>query len=136
MKTSKWAKQFAEIIRAEPRVLDLLGEAARVDASGKHWCANAFFYDKIKPRLTDLIGWFRGHKDGPAVCRLRLTARQKSPLGIVNMLEWSRAQEEDDKVKKPIPEREKHLHSSDAYDLVYDLIYTTLPDCKGCGCMR
>lgn len=116
MKTSKWAKQFAEIIRAEPRVLDL----------------HAFFYDKIKPRLTDLIGWDRGHKDGPAVCRLR----EKSPLGIVNMLEWSRAQEEDDKVKKPIPEREKHLHSSDAYDLVYDLIYTTLPDCKDCGCMR
>jgi hypothetical protein len=48
------------ISRLEPKLAELLKEAQAVTDPGGDpgFCANAVWYDRFKPQLTCLVGWF------------------------------------------------------------------------------
>jgi len=45
------------LTKMEPQLLALYKEARAVDGSTEHFCANAVWYERFKPRLFHLVGW-------------------------------------------------------------------------------
>ena len=48
---------WKRLIKIEPHLLTLYDEAKAVDGSAEHFCANAVWYERFKPRLFSLVGW-------------------------------------------------------------------------------
>ncbi len=46
---------WRELVRREPRLRDLWREVRAVDGSDPHFCANAYWYQRIKPKLCLLV---------------------------------------------------------------------------------
>ena len=49
---------WAGLIEAEPRLRDLYDYARAVKATTSTFCANDIWYEKIKPQLLYLVGWY------------------------------------------------------------------------------
>ena len=49
--------EFARFLEIEPRLRGLLHEIACIVPGGECFCANLVWYEQIKPRLAELVGW-------------------------------------------------------------------------------
>jgi hypothetical protein len=54
-----------ELVKLEPKLGVLLAEAQAVRDDDPHFCANAIWYDFLKPRLVLLVGWCRPDRTKP-----------------------------------------------------------------------
>lgn len=48
---------WAEIITIEPYLETMRKDAAAIDGSDEHFCANERWYGDFKPRVCALVGW-------------------------------------------------------------------------------
>ena len=118
------------IARCEPLLaaLDRLTDQAlrAVPDEDRHWCANAWFGNNVRPFIQTLVGWERGHGD-----QAQDPDRSAwwGPTDFSTLLDQLRA--------RPEPENafEEMLRGSDAYDVVYRRFYEKLPACRACGCI-
>lgn len=126
---------WEQIAEKEPRVLALLREAESTLDEGESFCANLVFYgpNGLKSRLTKLVGWERGLRDasdeeliaaGLGHC---ITSHRRQFTATELLLKYPT-------IPRTCPP-DKLLDSSAAYDVVYEKVYSALPDCRACNCM-
>lgn len=49
---------WQEIVSVEPHLHRMFDEAKKVDGSEKYFCANDIWYERFKPQLKYLVGWY------------------------------------------------------------------------------
>ncbi|MFI7615103.1 hypothetical protein ACIBP6_28115 [Nonomuraea terrae] len=121
------------VSEAEPRgaALDrLVAQAVKgVADDDAQWCANSFFHRSIKPFVRDYVGWLRGYPRSEA---RPLSERGWAPVSLDDYFNG-----DEKKLRRPATnEFEEMLRTSEAYHVVYQLMYRQLPDCRDCMCVR
>ena len=109
------------------------------DHADPQFCANAPWYDFLKPQLVEMIGHRRGYPRGTPAYEPARGWPADNPLHVICLGDpdwWAHA----DKVRAtryPVTgAAEEMLRGSEAYDVAYEHLYELLPDCRHEGVCR
>lgn len=119
---------WAELVALEPRLAELLDEVKALRLRGSSVLAAWYGFNGwpgFKPRVTNLVGWYRGDDDDPAVAAWRheVSAMMASNGGAVDLANVP-----------DLPERsigrdeDPRLFSHEAYEVAYETLLSALRD--------
>jgi hypothetical protein len=124
---------FEEICEMEPRVLIAFEFAKMIGRKRNQvFCANFVWGNFLEPMISEVIGWSRPRQ------LKRLKDRRKKWGGKAwGMTAFELIKMDDSELDKDIihvsGNEDERLNSSYAYDLVFENIYNSLPDCNHTG---
>ena len=111
MSTNDRRRLFDWIGKIEPRLLALCKEIMSIrDGGGPYFCANEWWYWGGDPHSKGRKPSLKGRLHG-------LVGAGRMACPTVDVM------------------NESYLRSSEAYDVVYQSLYSMLPDCRDCACM-
>ena len=118
---------FDHLCELEPRLRTLADEAAAVrdDGESDYFCANEVWFERFKPRLIGLVGFYAGY---PPFSRSQAEDQELTPLP------WVEALRRIGEASAALQTVDPRLTTPVAYDAAYQEIYERLPACRACCC--